>query len=61
MNEPVTPLPVLYATYKEAAIACRLSESMVRKLAHTGKLKIKKFGRSARIPLSELTHIEESR
>jgi len=57
MTPPHTPPPILYVTYREAAIACRLSESMIRKLVREKKLKVKHFGRSARIPVSELTRI----
>lgn len=57
MDKPQLPVPVLYATYREAADACRLSESMIRKLVRERKLKMRKFGRSARIPVSELSRI----
>jgi excisionase family DNA binding protein len=48
-------VPALYFTYREAAAACRLSESMIRKLVRDGKIKVVKFGRAARIPASELS------
>jgi excisionase family DNA binding protein len=51
-------MPVLFVTYREAATACRLSESMIRKLVRERKLKVKKFGRAVRIPISELSRID---
>jgi excisionase family DNA binding protein len=57
MDKPEASIPVLFATYKEAATVCRLSESMIRKLVRERKLKVRKFGRSARIPVSELSRI----
>ena len=57
MNLPTLSPPLLYLTYREAATSLRLSESMIRKLVRAKKLKITKFGRSARISVSELERI----
>ena len=61
MDKHETSLPVLYATYREAAVACRLSESMIRKLVRERKLRTRKFGRSVRIPISELSRVGTER
>jgi excisionase family DNA binding protein len=48
------PPPRILVTYKEAAAALALSPSMIRKMVRDGRLKAKKFGRSSRIPVTEL-------
>jgi excisionase family DNA binding protein len=57
MDKHERPIAVLFLTYKEAAAACRLSQSMIRKMARDGRIKVARFGRAARIPVSELTRI----
>ena len=47
----------LFVTYRDAAGVLALSESMVKKMARLGTIKVVKFGRAARIPVSELTRI----
>ena len=61
MEKHKPQIPALYATYQEAATACRLSESMIRKMVRERKLKVRKFGRAARIPVSELARIGAER
>ena len=53
-DDPGTPV---YATYREFGNAARISESMVRKLVYSKKLKVVRIGKAARIPLSELDRI----
>jgi excisionase family DNA binding protein len=44
----------LFLTYKQAGQICNVSVSLIRKLKRAGKIRVVHFGRSARIPLSEL-------
>jgi excisionase family DNA binding protein len=56
-----SPSPQLFFTYREAAAACRLSESMIRKLVRSQRLKVVKFGRCVRIPIDELIRSSTSK
>lgn len=60
MKPSAAPDQPVFATYREFANASRLSESMVRKLVYAKKLKVVRFGKSARIPLSELDRIAQA-
>lgn len=50
---------VLFLNYQQAARATNVSPSLLKKLVRLGKLPVVKFGKSARIKVSDLLNFGE--